>query len=253
MGEDKRRHPREPIALVVEYEGADDLAGDYTANLSRGGTFVRTTREFAAGDDIDLCLSFPGLLDPIPLRGVVRWTRDDEDECGVGIEFVGRDEVDRLGALLDRLRAGDPALVKPVTRVMVVEDNPHVARLIRDGLSGSARRAFGESVLFHFETASNGKDALARLRARRADALIIDIYLPVMDGVQVIEAVRADPALRELPIIAVSAGGRAARDSALAAGADFFLGKPMRLREIIDTMRKLMVVADPAPRRGEPG
>jgi FixJ family two-component response regulator len=44
-----------------------------------------------------------------------------------------------------------------------------------------------------------------------------------------------------LPIIAVSAGGDAARRSALAAGANIFLDKPMRLRQVIDTIQKLIV------------
>ena len=62
-----------------------------------------------------------------------------------------------------------------------------------------------------------------------------------MDGPTLIQKVREDAALARLPIIAVSAGGPAAHDLAMAAGADFFVGKPMRLREIMETVRKLVV------------
>src|SRR6266567_7325586 len=59
---DKRKSDREAVTLFVEYEGADDLVGDYTENLSSGGTFVATNRELPIGTQIQLVLSFPGLL-----------------------------------------------------------------------------------------------------------------------------------------------------------------------------------------------
>jgi CheY-like chemotaxis protein len=52
--------------------------------------------------------------------------------------------------------------------------------------------------------------------------------------------VRTTLGLKTLPIIAVSAGGPGAREAALGAGADIFLDKPMRLRQIVETMRQLM-------------
>ena len=63
------------MTLFVEYEGADDLLGDYTENLSSGGTFVATNRELPIGTQIQLVLSFPGLLEPVSIVGTVRWTR----------------------------------------------------------------------------------------------------------------------------------------------------------------------------------
>jgi uncharacterized protein (TIGR02266 family) len=240
---DKRRHDRAPVALVVEYLDASDLVRDFTENLSAGGIFVQTPRELELGTQVQLTLSFPGLLRPIALTGVVRWLRaEPEDDRGVGIEFVDYTEEmhAQLAELIDGITAGDPGVMNRVLRVLVVEDNPHVAQLIRDGLQGGVRRAFGENLTFEFETAGNGREALDRLEASRFDALIIDIYLPVLDGNQVIRAVRADERLCELPIIAVSAGGSAARQGAVAAGADFFLDKPMRLKEILVTMQRLM-------------
>ena len=72
--------------------------------------------------------------------------------------------------------------------------------------------------------------------------LQFDVYLPVLDGPHVITLARQELGLTDLPIIAVSAGGDSARASALAAGANIFLDKPMRLRQVIETMRHLVKI-----------
>ncbi len=129
-----------------------------------------------------------------------------------------------------------------MVRVLVVEDNPHVARLIREGLAGGTKRAFGDRYSFEFDTAANGRDALDKLwhQKPRFDALIIDVYLPILDGPAVIRELRGAEALRDTPVIAVSAGGKQARAEALEAGANAFLEKPMRLSEIMSSMQALL-------------
>lgn len=243
-GHEKRRSARQPVTLLVEYEGADDLLGDYTENLSTGGMFVGTTRAMELGAPIRLVLSFPGLLESIAIEGRVRWTRgrDPDDasvEAGIGIEFLPGASRDRLASIVERIRARDPEVVVRMVRVLVVEDNPLVSSLIQEGLRGATRRNIG-GVAFTFRTADNGRAAVELLRAEPFDALIIDCYLPVMDGPAVITMARGELGLTKLPIIAVSAGGPAAREAALAAGADMFIDKPMRLRQVVDTMRALI-------------
>jgi uncharacterized protein (TIGR02266 family) len=240
-GADKRRSERNAITLLVEYEGADDFVGDYTENLSSGGTFVSTSRALEPDTIVRLVLSFPGLLEPIAIEGVVRWSRGDDDP-GVGVEFKDGPGRDKLASIVDRIRAKDPRTLSRVVRVLVVEDNPHVSELIRDGLRGSSRRSFGEELAFTFSTAENGRDAVELLKTQPFDAVIIDVYLPVLDGPHVITAARQELGLTDLPIIAVSAGGDSARASALAAGANIFLDKPMRLRQVIETMRQLVKI-----------
>jgi uncharacterized protein (TIGR02266 family) len=251
MGTERRREAREPVVLVVDYDGADDLIGDYTENLSTGGTFIHTDREMEPGTEVQLVLSFPGLVRAIPIDGVVRWNRATAPEGlrqgdpGIGIEFVRMDEDarDRLEKVIDAIARRDPSYVNRVIRVLVVEDNPHVARLIREGLTRSS--AFGDEVAFEFCESSNGREALDLCRQRRFDAAIIDIYLPILDGASVIHELRSDAELRTMPIIAVSAGGQAARKIALEAGADLFLDKPMRLRQVIESMQALMALVGP--------
>lgn len=249
MSSDQRRSDREPVTLFVEYEGADDLVGDYTENLSSGGTFVATNRELPIGQQIKLVLSFPGLLEAIAIEGTVRWTRGnksgedvlgDGEEAGAGIQFSPGPARDQLAAVIDKIRARDPKTVSRLFNLLVIEDNRHVAQLIHDGLKGSARRDFAGGISFNVRTAEDGRQAIEILRREKFDALIVDVYLPIVDGAKVISTARNELGLKNLPIIAVSAGGDTARKSALDAGANIFLDKPMRLRQVIETIQKLL-------------
>ena len=240
--DERRRQTREALVLKVEYADADGLVHDYTSNISQGGTFVVTDRELPIGAEVKLVLSFPGLIKPLPLPAKVVWHGDAEggEDRGVGVAFdLGDDAAKaRLGELVARIAEGDPEVVARTLRVLVVEDNPHVAALIRDGLAGGAKRMRGH-VVFDLSVAKDGREALDKLTAADWDLCIIDIYLPVLDGVAVIKALRAREATKTLPVVAVSAGGAQARAAALSAGADFFLDKPMRLADIIASIQRL--------------
>jgi CheY-like chemotaxis protein len=81
-------------------------------------------------------------------------------------------------------------------RILVVDDDPEVAELFRAGLTGEG---------FQVETAATGKIALALLRRSRPDAMFLDLGLPDLDGFEVIEEIRKDPALKDLPIVILTA------------------------------------------------
>jgi uncharacterized protein (TIGR02266 family) len=249
VGDDRRLSKREPIVLIVDYDGADDLVGDCTENVAAGGTFIRTERELEPGTAVQLVLSFPGLVRPIQLDGVVRWARAPSragGEPGIRIDFAELSGAPRaeLEAAIAAIARRDPDVVGQLVRVLVVEDNPHMGRLIREGLASCADE-FGDRVVFDFRETADGREALDLCRAQRFDAAIIDVYLPILDGTTIIRELRADPRARDLPILAVSAGGEHAEKAAMAAGADLFLGKPMRLRQVVDSMR---VLFDAKPR-----
>lgn len=239
---DQRKHVRMPVRLIVEYEDADDFVSDYTENLSAGGTFIHTSRVFEREATIHLVLSFPGLVQPITLEGIVRWARGGA-QPGVGLEFLPTHDYAKLETLVQLIQARDPKAVARVVRVLVAEDNPHVSELICTGLGASAKRAFGDALAFDFATAENGASALELLRTAPFDIAIIDLYLPILDGARLIDQARGDLGLVNLPIIAISAAGETARRAALAAGANVYLSKPMRLREVLDSMRQLIMNA----------
>jgi len=239
MDEDQRKYPRVPVRLIVEYEDADDFIGDYTDNLSAGGTFIHTARQLENDTTIQLVLSFPGLLQPIAIEGVVRWSRGGR-QPGIGIEFLPGPEREKLDALVALVQERDPRAVARVIRVLVAEDNVHVCELLCSGLGASAKRTFGDSLTFYFATAEDGGIALDLLKTHPFDIAIIDAYLPVLDGVKLIGQARSALGLVDLPIIAIAPAEDAARSSAMAAGANAFLAKPMRLRDVLESMKQLV-------------
>lgn len=239
---DQRKHVRTPVRLIVEYEDADDFLGDYTENLSAGGTFIHTARLLERDTKIQLVLSFPGLLQPVALEGIVRWSRGGK-QPGIGLEFVPNQDYAKLETLVRLIEARDPRAVARVVRVLLAEDNPHIAELICNGVGASAKRTFGDALSFYFATAENGATAVELLSTAAFDVAIIDLYLPVIDGAKVIDRARSDLGLTQLPIIAISAAGDLAKSSALAAGANVYLSKPMRLREVLDSMRRLVPIS----------
>lgn len=234
MTNDNRRDERFEVALRVDYEDADDLIADYTENLSAGGACVASSRDVPIGAEVRLALSFPGLVEPIRVEGIVRWRRDDM----IGIEFVEGTR-DKLEMLIARIRERDPGVVKRTLRVLVVEDNPHIAELLKHGLAADRKGAPAE-VAIDCRFASDGREALDELAEHNFDVLIVDIYLPVLDGVGVITAVRTKLGKPDIPIIAVSGGGDSARRAALEAGANLFIDKPMRLKNLLERMREFM-------------
>jgi len=70
--------------------------------------------------------------------------------------------------------------------------------------------------------------------------IFMDISMPVMDGFQLLEKMRATPALSQIPVVAISAGGLDARDKAMKLGVNVFLKKPVRFAEVMDTVKQLL-------------
>ena len=239
--DDRRNDERVAVSLRVDYDDADDLLSDYTENLSSGGACVASGRVLPEGTEIKLALSFPGLIEPIRVEAIVRWSKGG-DEPMLGIAFDDPAVRDKLAALIARIRSRDPKLVKRTLRVLVVEDNPHVAELLRHAFGD--QRNLGPNLAVDCKLASDGRAALELLREQKFDAVICDVYLPVLDGASLITTVRKELKQR-IPIIAVSAGGDSAHRAAMNAGADIFIDKPMRLRGVIETMRSIMKLDDP--------
>jgi type IV pilus assembly protein PilZ len=90
---ERRRFPRAPIELRVEYKRLNSFFADYTKNISKGGTFIKTTKPLDVGTEFRFKLAVPTLPEPIEIRGTVQWIvregQEGEDEsAGMGISFV---------------------------------------------------------------------------------------------------------------------------------------------------------------------
>lgn len=108
--EDRRRSPRVPAALRHEYTHLNAFFSDFTQNLGRGGTFLRTEDPLPIGTECTFSVVVPGLNEPLVLRGRVHWrvtkeTAFEGQEPGMGIGFVYESEAERarVEATVERL------------------------------------------------------------------------------------------------------------------------------------------------------
>jgi uncharacterized protein (TIGR02266 family) len=238
---EKRRDPRVPLVLRVDYPDTPDAMRDVTENLSVGGLFIRTTRILAEGARVPLQIGFPGLLAPVEVEvEVVRRRPPSEGDPGgvaVKIPLERIDDRHKLARIVETARAGAAKAVRRGYRVLVVEDNPHVVEMYEYALR---KLGSGDSSV-KVEYAGNGHDALSRLEEPpHVDLVMADIYMPVMDGFTLIERMRGDPALRGIPILVISAAASDARERALELGVDVYLQKPVQFADIIATVRTLL-------------
>ncbi len=246
--EDRRRHKRTNILLKVRYAAARDFLADYTENISHGGVFIATEEKFQRGEEVEFEVSFPGLLEPIRLEGKVKWLRPaaGDSPSGVGLEFEGDAPVARpLSVLVSRLDAGEPPVVvkaggKHEFCVLLVEDNLVVRDMFRYGIQKMIRSRGDEKLQLVVREAGNGQEAWDQLQAGAFNLVVLDLYMPVMDGTQLIEKMKQEHRTRNIPIVVVSSGGEEDRRRALQAGADLYLPKPIKLRDLLDTIGKLV-------------
>jgi type IV pilus assembly protein PilZ len=99
-GEDRRSSPRHAITLRVDYKRMNTFFADYAKNISKGGTFIRTSKPLDVGTEFVFVLSIPGQADQLQLHGEVMWTVDEgrateEHPAGMGIRFNFVDDSER--------------------------------------------------------------------------------------------------------------------------------------------------------------
>ena len=124
--------------------------------------------------------------------------------------------------------------------ILVVEDEPRIAGLVRDYL---------EQAGFAVLAAGDGKGALAIARTRRPDALVLDLGLPGMDGLDVIRSIRRDS---DVPIVILSArGDESDRIIGLELGADDYVVKPFSPKEVVARVRAVLRRSEARSATGE--
>ena len=85
---------------------------------------------------------------------------------------------------------------------------------------------------YQITEAENGEEALAAVAKQRPDLILMDIQLPIMDGYTATRQIKADPALRSIPIIAVTSYALSGEEKkARAAGCDDYVPKPFSPRQ----------------------
>ncbi len=125
------------------------------------------------------------------------------------------------------------AAPEDLKRLLLVEDSEATIAALTEYLPLRA---------YEIEVARNGHLALSSVAQRKPDLIIMDIQMPEMDGLQAIGHLRADPALADVPIIALTALAMPGdRERCLAAGADAYLRKPIRMEVLDKAIRDLLV------------
>jgi two-component system, chemotaxis family, chemotaxis protein CheY len=116
--------------------------------------------------------------------------------------------------------------------ILVVDDSKVMREMIVACLRGQPGLSFTH--------AASGLEAIERLSLKPFDLVFLDLNMPDIGGFEVLEFVRGQPGLHELPIIVVTTrGDEDSRSRALAAGATRFMTKPFEPAEILKEMREL--------------
>ena len=118
-----------------------------------------------------------------------------------------------------------------MTKVLLVEDTSSLAIEIMDILRMES---------FEVELATNGSDAMQRLTESPAKIVISDLFMPVMDGFQLISSIRNHPSLKETPIIILSAERPRYNRQSYGLGSDLFIQKPCDSQYLLASIRKLV-------------
>ena len=117
-------------------------------------------------------------------------------------------------------------------RILVVEDHEENRRIMRDLLTAAG---------YEMIEALTGEEGIVLAERERPDLILMDIQLPGLDGYEATRRIKAQPALRAIPIIAVTSYALSGDDvKALEAGCDAYVTKPFSPRALLAKMREFL-------------
>jgi DNA-binding response OmpR family regulator len=225
----------------AEIRSASETVVSYGFDLTDTSIFVVTEWHAAVGTLVSLRLSFPRILEPtdvIARISDIRIAGEPGERGGIWLEFdtTAGDARERLSSLLARVNAPPaPSDEDRPCRVLFVEDSC----LIRDMFAHGTAMFFARPGALAVDQAEDAETAWHKLASSSYDLVIVDYLLPVEDGASLIAKLRRDARLAPTPIVAISVGGRDAREATLSAGADVFVDKPLVIRDLFNTLRML--------------
>ena len=118
-------------------------------------------------------------------------------------------------------------------RILIVEDSPTMRQLLVFALSRLRDVEIVE--------AQDGMDGLRKVSGDTFDLALIDINMPIMDGLKLISLMRGDDAMKDIPIVVITTeGAQEDRDRALQLGADEYLTKPIQTNRVLAVAKSLL-------------
>jgi two-component system chemotaxis response regulator CheY len=118
-------------------------------------------------------------------------------------------------------------------RILIVEDSPTMRQLLVFAL----RRLKDVDIV----EAQDGMDGLRKVSSDHFDLALVDINMPVMDGLKLISLIRGEESLRDIPIVVITTeGAKEDRERALSLGANEYLTKPIQANRVLTIVKNLM-------------
>lgn len=116
--------------------------------------------------------------------------------------------------------------------VLLVDDEPNIVLSLEFLLKQAG---------YEVRVARNGEEAVKAIAERAPDLIVLDVMMPTLDGYHVCETIRADPKLRSVRILMLTAKSRdVEREKALALGADDYITKPFSTRELVERVKTIL-------------
>jgi PAS domain S-box-containing protein len=202
-----------------------------------GGTLVAES-EVGRGSSFKVSIPFASV--PLPADGL--------DSRSTDVPAASRAEA-YVEEALSWLPQGSTTIFPATPRDVAIFDvggikmNGHI--LVADD-NADMRAYIGRLLGAHWdvETAEDGHAAIEAIRRTRPDLVVTDAMMPGLDGFGLLEVIRKDPDLRDLPVIMLSArAGEEARIEGLSAGADYYLTKPFSARELVAQVNANLTLA----------
>lgn len=118
-----------------------------------------------------------------------------------------------------------------MTKVMVVDDVEGVRRMLTYALEDD----------YTVTQASNGLEAVQLAELDRPDVIVMDLDMPVMDGVEATRRIKADPRLASIKVLAVSGQNNSEKSRLVRDDCDAFIEKPFHVADLVETVKRLMM------------
>ena len=117
----------------------------------------------------------------------------------------------------------------PVTKVLIVDDLEGIRRMLVYALEDD----------YHITQAANGLEAIERALAEHPDIIVMDLDMPVMDGVEATQHIKSHPLLCGIKVLAVSGQHNSEKSRLIRDNADAFIEKPFEVDDLVEAVRRL--------------